>query len=106
MKKYGDIDSKFRFVILASKRAKQLLRGDKPRIKSKSKNPVRIAQNEVVEGLIEYAIIQSKEEGVPESEEQSFIDEKVEEELEADVVEKEKKKVKKKEKKKVKKKKA
>jgi len=104
LKKYSDIDSKFRFVILAAKRAKQLLRGDKPKIKSKSKNPVRIAQNELVQGLIEYDIIQSKEEGAAEPEEQSFIGEEVEEEIKADVREKAKKKVKKKTDKEVKKK--
>lgn len=106
MKKYGDIDSKFRFVILASKRAKQLLRGDKPKIKSKSKNPVRIAQNEMAQGLIEYDIIQSPEETAAEPEEKPFIDEEVEKEIEVDVKEEEKKeekKVKKKAKKKAKK---
>jgi len=54
LKRYGEIDSKFRFVILASKRAKQLLQGAKPRIKSKSKNPIRIAQKEVRDGFIDY----------------------------------------------------
>ena len=64
MQTYGKIDSKFRFVILASKRAKQLLRGSKAKIKTKSKNPIRIAQIEVKEGLIDYDILQSKREAL------------------------------------------
>jgi len=67
---YGKIDSKFRFVILASKRAKQLLRGAKAKVKSKSKNPIRIAQIELKEGLVDYEILQSKHENILEAEEQ------------------------------------
>ena len=80
MKSFGDIDSKFRFVILASKRAKELLTGAKPRIKSKSKNPIRIAQNEVAQGLIDFEIIQHKEEDKVIPEEEVFIGEEVKEE--------------------------
>ena len=58
MQTYGKIDSKFRFVILASKRAKQLLHGSKVKIKTKSRNPIRIAQIEVKSGVIDYEIIQ------------------------------------------------
>ncbi|MFB0565814.1 MAG: DNA-directed RNA polymerase subunit omega [Candidatus Aminicenantaceae bacterium] len=79
MKTYGDIDSKFRFVILAAKRAKQLLRGAKPLIKTKSKNPIRIAQNEVTDGLVNYEIIQPEKEKIIEQEE-AFIGEEVMEE--------------------------
>lgn len=57
MKEYGDIDSKFRYVILAAMRAKQLLGGAKPHIKTRSKNPIRIAQEEVKQGLVDYEII-------------------------------------------------
>ena len=66
MKDYADIDSKFRFVILASKRAKELLRGAKPKIKSKSKNLIRIAQEEVQQGLIEFELIETPVEEVSE----------------------------------------
>jgi DNA-directed RNA polymerase omega subunit len=90
LKSYGDIDSKFRFVILASKRAKELLLGAKPKIKSKSKNPIRVAQNEVSQGLIDFEIIQLKEkEGIAPKEE-TFIGEEVKEGVE---VKKKKKKV-------------
>jgi len=59
---FGKIDSKFRFVILASKRAKQILKGAKVKVRSKSKNPIRIAQIEIKEGLIDYEILQPKRE--------------------------------------------
>ena len=62
MRVYGDIDSKFRYVILAAMRAKQLLGGAKPRIKSKSKNLIRIAQEEVKQGLVDYEIVKAVKE--------------------------------------------
>ena len=77
MKTSTEIDSKFRFVILAAKRAKQLLRGGKPRLKSKSKNPIRIAQLEVVEGLVHYDIVEPKKEQVSKPEEEGFIGEEI-----------------------------
>jgi DNA-directed RNA polymerase subunit K/omega len=62
---YGKLDSKFRFVILASKRAKQLLKGAKVKIRTKSRNVIRIAQLEVKAGLIDYDIVQlSPEDGL------------------------------------------
>ncbi len=77
MKSYTEIDSKFRFVIVAAKRAKQLLRGSKPRIKSESKNPIRVAQMEVNKGLVNYEIIEIKEERVRKPDEEGFIGEKI-----------------------------
>ena len=73
MKDYADIDSKFRFVILAAKRAKELLKGAKPKIQSKSKNLIRIAQEEVEQGLIEFEIIESSEDEVSEGEKDLFV---------------------------------
>jgi DNA-directed RNA polymerase subunit K/omega len=73
LKNFGDIDSKFRFVHLASKRAKMLLKGAKPKIRTKSKNPIRIAQTEVREGLIDFEIIKSLKEELPEPEERIFL---------------------------------
>lgn len=70
MDHFGKIDSKFRFVILASKRAKQLLRGAKPRVRSKSRNPIRVAQQEIREGAVDYEILQSKKDDLIEPEEQ------------------------------------
>lgn len=73
MDKFGKIDSKFRFIILASKRAKQLLKGAKPKIKGKSKSLIRIAQAEVRAGLIEYEIIPARMDDAPEREERVFV---------------------------------
>jgi len=77
LKTSNEIDSKFRFVILAAKRAKQLLRGSKPRLKSKSKNPIRVAQLEVVEGLVHYDIVEPKKEQIRKPEEEGFIGEEI-----------------------------
>ena len=73
MEAYGNIDSKYRFIILAAKRAKQLLKGAKPKIQGKSKNPIRIAQTEVRNGLIEYEIIPTRMDEIPEREERVFV---------------------------------
>lgn len=70
MQTYGKVDSKFRFVIVASKRAKQILRGSKVKIRSKSKNPILIAQMEVKAGLVDYEILKSIHEELAEVEEQ------------------------------------
>jgi DNA-directed RNA polymerase subunit omega len=70
---FGNIDSKYRFIILAAKRAKQLLKGAKPKIQGRSKNPIRIAQAEVRRGLIEYEIIPTHVEEAPEREERVFV---------------------------------
>ncbi len=68
----GKIDSKYRFIILASKRAKQLLKGAKPKLQTRSKNPIRIAQAEVREGLIEYEIIPARMDDIPERDDRIF----------------------------------
>ncbi|MFO7732688.1 MAG: DNA-directed RNA polymerase subunit omega, partial [Candidatus Aminicenantes bacterium] len=73
MNSIGNIDSKYRFIILASKRAKQLLKGAKPKISVKSKNLIRIAQAEVSSGLIEYEIIPAGMEEIPEREDRVFV---------------------------------
>ncbi len=87
------IDSKFRFVILAAKRAKQLLHGAKPRVKSRSKNPIRVAQEEVRDGAIDFEIIELKKEEIPEPAEEGFIGEEIgdipEEVEEQDLIEEE-----------------
>ncbi len=60
MKELNGIDSKYRFVIIAAKRGKQLLKGAKPKIKTSSKNLIKIAQEEVARGLIKYEILPSE----------------------------------------------
>jgi DNA-directed RNA polymerase subunit K/omega len=77
LKEYGEIDSKFRYVILASKRAKQLLKGAKPKLKPKTKNLIRVAQDEVKRGLIEFEIVQNKVEEYSEAGDDMFIGEEI-----------------------------
>jgi len=77
LKEYSEIDSKFRYIILASKRAKQLLKGAKPKIKSKSRNLIRVAQQEVKQGLIEFEVIQNQVEEFPDSGDDMFIGEEI-----------------------------
>jgi DNA-directed RNA polymerase subunit omega len=48
------IDSTFRYVLIAAKRAEQLVRGARPRIESTTTKPARIAMREVVENLVEW----------------------------------------------------
>lgn len=77
MNDFESIDSKYRFVIIASKRAKEILKGAKPRIKTKSKNAIRIAQSEVKLGLVDFEIIPTVKEEIPEAEERVFLGEHV-----------------------------
>jgi len=81
VKEYGGIDSKFRYVVLASLRAKELLRGAKPKIKSKSKNLIRVAQEEVKSGIIDYKFIEPDQDTGPEKEDEIFIGEKLVQEI-------------------------
>ena len=85
MKELGNVDSKYRFVIVASKRAKELLKGAKSRLKSKSRNPIRIAQNEVKLGLVEFEILKAKKEDIQEPEDRVFLGEEAVGELEEEV---------------------
>ncbi len=80
MKFSKDIDSKFRFVIIASKRAKQLLSGAKPRVKSKFRNLVRIAQEEIEQDVIGFDIVRPKKEELHDAEEEDFIGQDLESE--------------------------
>ena len=49
-----EIDSKYRLVLLAAKRSKQLQRGAKPRIYTVAKKTTRVAVEEVKRGLVRY----------------------------------------------------
>jgi DNA-directed RNA polymerase subunit omega len=52
-----EIDSKYRLVLLAAKRSKQLQRGAKPRIYSSARKKTRVALEEVQRGLVQYQTI-------------------------------------------------
>ncbi len=48
------VESKFRFVHVAARRARQLMGGMPAMLESASRKPTRIAEEEVLRGLIEY----------------------------------------------------
>jgi DNA-directed RNA polymerase omega subunit len=56
-----EIDSKYRLVLLAAKRSKQLQRGARPRLQSSAKKTTRIALEEIQHGLIYYQQIIKEE---------------------------------------------
>ena len=51
-----EVDSKFRFITVASQRSKQLQNGAKPRVEAKSRKPTRIAMQEVLAGVVSWDI--------------------------------------------------
>ncbi len=50
------VDSKFRFVHVAARRARQLQAGAQPLIHTLARKPTRVAQEEVLAGLVPYEI--------------------------------------------------
>ncbi len=56
-----EFDSKFRFILVAAERAKQIQHGAPPRIKSQSRKPASIAVREVEENLVPYVILKPGE---------------------------------------------
>lgn len=56
MDQHEFIDSKFRLVILAAKRARQLLRGGRKKVDIEAENSLTIALEEINRGLIKYEI--------------------------------------------------
>jgi DNA-directed RNA polymerase subunit omega len=51
------IDSKFRFILIAAKRARQLQAGAKPLVHTTSRKPTRIAQEEVRSGAVKFELL-------------------------------------------------
>jgi DNA-directed RNA polymerase omega subunit len=47
-------DSKFRFVLLASTRAEQLIRGARPKLETTSRKPTRLAMEEFKAEMVEW----------------------------------------------------
>jgi DNA-directed RNA polymerase subunit omega len=60
-----NIGSKYRYIIIAAERAKQLQNKAKPKLKTKSTKPAYVAMREVEEGLISFEIPQAEQ--TPES---------------------------------------
>ena len=51
------IDSKFRYILVAAKRARQLQAGARPLIQSTEKRLTRVAQQEVTAGLVPFELL-------------------------------------------------
>ncbi len=51
-----NVGSKYRFIIIAAERAKQLQNNARPKLKTKSNKPAYIAMREVEQGLIAFEI--------------------------------------------------
>ena len=56
------VDSKFRYVLLVSRRAKQLIQGAQPRTKSKHAKPTRVAMEEVEKNAVKWQLTPPTEE--------------------------------------------
>jgi DNA-directed RNA polymerase subunit omega len=52
--KLGSIDSKFRYIIVAAKRTRQLQAGAKPMVGAQGRKYTRIAQEEVSAGMVKF----------------------------------------------------
>lgn len=50
------VDSKFRFILLAAKRARQLQSGAKPLIQTQTKRATRVAQQELTAGVVPFEV--------------------------------------------------
>lgn len=50
------IDSKFRYILIAAKRARQLQAGAKPLVHTTSRKPTRIAQEEMKAGIVQWEL--------------------------------------------------
>jgi DNA-directed RNA polymerase subunit omega len=61
----SSIDSKFSFILIAAKRARQLQSGVRPLVQSSHKKATKIAQQEVSAGLVpvEHIDLKTEEEG-------------------------------------------
>lgn len=57
-----EMDSKYRMIIVAAKRSKQLQRGARPRVEldAQKHKPTRIALEEVQRGMVNYEIIEKE----------------------------------------------
>ena len=56
------VDSKFRYVLLVSKRAEQLIHGAQPKIKSRHAKPTRVAMEEIAQDQIKWQMTPPVEE--------------------------------------------
>lgn len=67
-----EFDSKFRFILVAAERAKQLQNGAPPKIDVKSAKPAFVAVREVEQNLVPYEILEEAPEEEMEIEEEEM----------------------------------
>ena len=60
MKVVDGFDSKYRYILVAARRARQIQSGARPMVSMDSRKPCRIAQDEVDAGKVGYVIGQPK----------------------------------------------
>ena len=65
-----EFDSKFRFILVAAERAKQIQHGAPPKLKLKSRKPAYVAIKEVEEQLVPFTILEEEKEVEMEEEEE------------------------------------
>lgn len=58
-----EFDSKFRFILVAAERAKQLQNGAPPKIDVQSRKPAHVAVLETQQGLVPWDILEEEEDG-------------------------------------------
>ncbi|HVT03720.1 MAG TPA: DNA-directed RNA polymerase subunit omega [Thermoanaerobaculia bacterium] len=63
-----NVDSKFRYVLLVSKRAEQLIQGAMPKIRSRHAKPTRVAMQEVNENQVRWLLAEPVSPLEPEAE--------------------------------------
>jgi DNA-directed RNA polymerase omega subunit len=56
------VDSKFRYVLLVSKRAEQLIQGAQPKLKSRHAKPTRVAMEEIANNQVKWQLTAPVEE--------------------------------------------
>jgi DNA-directed RNA polymerase subunit omega len=52
-----DVDSKFRFIVVAAQRSKQIQQGAKARVDVKTRKPTRVAMQEVLHNAVSWEIV-------------------------------------------------
>ena len=62
LKMPDNIDSKFRFILIAAERAKQLQNGAPARMEVKSRKPAYVAIKETESNLVEFELIEEEDE--------------------------------------------
>ena len=55
-----EIDSKYRKILIAAKRSKQLQRGARPRVTLPNAKPTRVALEEVEQGMIDFEVLEDR----------------------------------------------